>query len=111
MIEFLTHIISPWKDAALTITQKDLSGMEQERLIDFVNRQSGVYQDIGDVLHQIYMEMKVNIQDEYKRVQKEGRTLFKAFLIDRLYEKISRPDKGDGISLICLSRDIMDFQF
>lgn len=111
MIEFLTHIISPWKDAALTITQKDLSGTEQQRLIDFVNRQSGVYQDIGEVLHQIYMEMKVNIQDEYKRVQKEGRTLFKAFLIDRLYEKISRPDKGDGISLICLSRDIMDFQF
>ncbi|MCK5057898.1 MAG: hypothetical protein KAT34_14670 [Candidatus Aminicenantes bacterium] len=110
MVEFLTHIISPWQDAALTITQADLSLSEQEKLVDFLNKQSEVYSDIGDILYRVYTEIKGNIHDEYDVVKKEGKTLFKAFLVDKLYQMISRPEKGDGISLIYLSRDIMDFQ-
>lgn len=110
MLEFLTHIISPWKDAALTITQKDLYMTGQERLLDFTGKQSDIYGDIGDVIHRIYMEIKGSVFEEYRKVQKEGSTLFKAFLINKLYEKISRPERGDGISLIILVKNIMDFQ-
>jgi len=110
IVVFLTHIISPWKDASLTISQADLSLSGQEKLIDFLNKRSEVYSDIGDILYRVYTEVKGNIHDEFDVVKKEGKTLFKAFLIDKLYQMISRPDKGDGISLICLSKDIMDFQ-
>lgn len=109
VIEFLSHIISPWKDAVLTISQKDLSLMEHEKLIDFLNKRSAAYTDIGEIIYQIYSEIKGDIYDGYLDVRKEGRTLFKAFLIDKLYLMISRPDKGDGVSLISLTRDIMDF--
>lgn len=108
-IEFLSHIISPWKDASLTISQKDLSLMEHEGLIDLLNKRSAVYTDIGEIIYQTYSEIKGAVYEEYIDVRKEGKTLFKAFLIDKLYLVISRPDKGDGISLISLCRDIMDF--
>lgn len=109
MIEFLTHIISPWKDASLTITQEDFDREEQEELVEMLADKRRVYRDIGETLLRLYLEMKETVYDEYRQVQKAGKTLFKAFLIDRLYEKITRPEKGDGISLICLLRDIMDF--
>ena len=110
MIEFLTHIISPWKDSAMSITQADLSLSNQEELVGLLKKQSEVHADIGEILYRVYTEIKGNIHDEYDVIKKEGRTLFKAFLIDKLYQMISRPDKGDGISLICLSKDIMDFR-
>ncbi|MCI0470335.1 MAG: hypothetical protein L0Y73_01605, partial [Candidatus Aminicenantes bacterium] len=94
IIEFLTHIISPWKDTALTITQEDSDREEQEELVEMLADKRRLYRDIGEALLRFYMEMKETIYEEYRQVQKAGKTLFKAFLIDRLYEKIPRPEKG-----------------
>ncbi|MCK4766483.1 MAG: hypothetical protein KAW12_30085 [Candidatus Aminicenantes bacterium] len=111
MKEFLTHIISPWKKGApLTNTEEDLSSAEQGNLLSLVGRRGGVYRDIGSVLQRVYGEMKDSIFSKYRQGQQQGKTLFKAFLIDRLYEITSRPEKSNGVSLISLIRDIMDFQ-
>jgi len=36
---------------------------------------------------------------------------FKAILIYKIYENTNRMDREDGISMICITRDIIDFRF
>ncbi len=110
IIEFLSHIISPWKDSQLTLAQADLNLAGQGNLIDFVDSQSMLYPDIRATLQRVMGLLRDIIRDDYNNVKKGGKTLFKSFLIDKLYQMISRPEKGNGVSLIGLVRSIMDFQ-
>ncbi|MCU0287067.1 MAG: hypothetical protein MUF15_11805 [Acidobacteria bacterium] len=110
---FITHIIAVEPDGRANEFRGDWSLEKQRELINFFNKRANVYTDKTMLIRQLYRNLysRDTIFEEYKATRDAGGNVsFNAFLIFKLYELTTRLDRGDGITMIRLSRDIMDFK-
>lgn len=108
---YVTHIGSLEADGRLNEFQGEMSLKQQQDLLDFFGSRAGVYTDKTRLIRQLYRDLRPTIFEDYQAIRKiGGKVHFNAFLIVKLYEHTTRLDRGDGITLIRLSRDIMDYQ-
>jgi hypothetical protein len=108
---YVTHICSIGPDGRLNELQGEMPLKQQQDLFDFFAGRAGVYIDKNRLIRQLYRDLRPTIFEDYQAIRKiGGKVRFNAFLIVKLYEHTKRLDRGDGITLIRLTRDIMDFQ-
>jgi hypothetical protein len=108
---YVTHIDSLEPDGRLNEFQGDMSLKQQQDLLTFFGSRASVYTDKTKLIRQLYRDLRVTIFEDYQAIRKVGgKVHFNAFLIVKLYENTTRLDRGDGITMIRLSRDIMDYR-
>lgn len=111
MNKFLTYIITLKKDGSVKEINNIISTAEQKKLISFLSESQSRFPDKSDVIRNVYHK----ISSDHKRMELEkemkdiGYEKFKAFIIRKLYEYTNRLERGNGITMICLTRDIIDF--
>lgn len=107
---YVTHICSIGPDGRLSEFQGEIPLKKQQDLLEFFGSRAGVYTDKTKLIKQLYRDLRITIFEDYQTVRKiGGKVSFNAFLIVKLYEHTTRLDRGDGITMIRLSRDIMDY--
>ena len=111
MNKFLTYIIAIKEDGSLGGIHQILSSAEQKKMINLFGDSAANYPDRSEVIRDVYHK----IVSDYKKMEREeemkdiGNEKFKAFLIRKLYLYTNRTDRGNGVTMICLTRDIIDF--
>jgi hypothetical protein len=91
---YVTYICSIWPDGRISEFQGEIPLKKQQDLLEFFGSRASV-----------------SIFEDYQTIRKiGGKVSFNAFLIGKLYEHTTRLDRGDGITMIRLSRDIMDYR-
>lgn len=107
---FLTHIIAAEPDGTLGELQGDISLEGQKEVLDFFGRRAEVYTDKAEIIKRIRRHLRANIFKEYEELRKAGQEVrFNAYLIMKLYQHTTRLDRGDGITMIRLTRDLLDY--
>jgi hypothetical protein len=107
---FLTHIIDAYPDGTQRQLKKDISLAKQKELLAFFGSRARVYPDKTEIIRRIRRQLRSNIFKEYEELQKANKKVrFNAYLIMKLYQNTNRLDRGDGITMIRLSRDLMDY--
>lgn len=107
---YVTYIYSIKPDGRLNEFQGDISAKKQQDVLDFFGGRARVYTDKTKLIRQLYRDLRTTIFEEYQAIREiGGKVHFNAFLIVKLYEHTTRLDRGDGITMIRLSRDIMDY--
>ncbi|MCP4218024.1 MAG: hypothetical protein GY765_25500 [bacterium] len=105
---FLTDIIATATDGLTAPFSEGSPGDEQQLYVAFFGSRVGVYSDKTAVLKRVYLKIRGDIFQQYDQLM-QGREHvgFKALLIAKLYEYTTRLDRGNGITMMRLSRDIM----
>lgn len=113
MTYFITHIAciepdgtlqEPWFDDKISLEQ-------QREMVEFFGSRAKEYPDKAEIITRVYRLLRSNVFKEYKALRQAGENLrFNAFLIARLYEHTTRLDRGDGITMIQLASDLMDYK-
>lgn len=107
---YITHILSLQPDGQIKQFEGNWTLEKQQKLLEFFNSRANVYTDKADLIRRLYRNFRNTIFQEYKAIREIGSNVsFNAFLIVKLYELTSRLDRGDGITMIRLSRDIMNY--
>jgi len=107
---FLTHIIAAYPDGTQKELKKDISLAEQKEVLAFFGSRARIYPDKTEIIRRVRRQIRANIFKEYEELQKGSQKVrFNAFLIMKLYQHTNRLDRGDGITMIRLSRDLMDY--
>ena len=110
MIGFLTHIIAAEPDGTLRELQGDISLEEQKEVLEFFGRQVEAYTDKAIIIKRIRRHLRARIFKEYEELRKADQEVrFNAYFIVKLYQHTTRLDRGDGITMIRLTRDLMDY--
>lgn len=106
----VSYIIAYQPDDTLAPLDEELPREDQEALMDFFDQQAGNYDDKTETFRRVCRQIRQTIFDEYKELwlNKEN-VLFKGLVIVRFYEHTTRLDRGDGLSMIRLCRDLMGF--
>ncbi len=108
---YVTHIGSLEPDGRVIEFNGEMSLKNQRDLLDFFGTRANVYTDKAKIIRQLCRDLRLTIFEDFQAIRKiGGKVRFNAFLIVKLYEHTTRLDRGDGITMIRLSRDIMDFQ-
>ncbi len=110
---FLTHIMVTQPDGSLDEADFEdrMSRQEQHDLMVFFGKLSGVYKDKSDIIKRVYRHLRTHVHDEYEILIEAGKKLrFGAYLIMKLYQQTTRLDRGDGITIMCLTRDLMNYK-
>jgi hypothetical protein len=106
---FLTHIAAAQADGTVAELQDDLSKEDQQQILEFFKNQSGVYTDKTEIIKRIHLQFRFSLMDEYKELWLSRENVwFNALLIARLYQNTTRLDRGDGITMIRLTRDLLE---
>ena len=107
----ITDIISTQQNGSLKEIKKTLSATLQQEIVEFFGYCAEIYTEKAVIINRVYGHLVSDVFEEYERLQREGKNvLFNAFLIMKLYQQTTRLDRGDGITMICLSRDLMDYR-
>ena len=107
---FITYVIAIQPDGSVKEFEGGIPVDKQEEMLRFFNSRSDEYTDKSEIIARVYRKIRLSILKEYEAQRKAGEEIyFKAFLIVKLYEHTTRLDRGDGISMIRLSRDIMNY--
>ena len=106
---FLTHIAAIRADGTVAELQDDLSSEEQKEILEFFKDRANVYTDKAETIKRIHLQLRLSLFQEYKELwlSKEN-VWFNALLIARLYQNTTRLDRGDGITMIRLTRDLLE---
>ncbi|MCP4157438.1 MAG: hypothetical protein GY757_57540, partial [bacterium] len=105
---FLTYILSLKADGKMIPPPNDMPPEEQQSLLAFFAGKSRVYDDKADIIRRVHRQIRNSIFDVYNQLKQEKEAVnFKALLIAKLYEHTTRLDRGDGITMIRLTKDIM----
>lgn len=91
----------------------DISPAEQKEMIRFVGGLQDKYKDKGEIIKRIYKKLLFDLDEGILTFGNRSISVdkFKAILIYKFYENTNRMDRGDGITMICITRDIIDFRF
>jgi hypothetical protein len=110
---FITHIACIEPDGTLQESWFDdkISLEQQREMVEFFGSRAKEYTDKAEIITRVYRLLRSNVFREYKALRQAGENVrFNAFLIARLYEHTTRLDRGDGITMIRLSGDLMDYK-
>jgi len=112
MKNFLTLIAATKPDGTTDELQDNLSIEEQKNMVKFFKERAYVYTDKTDTITRVYVQVRGSIFDQYEQLlSSEEKVRFNALLICRLYEYTTRLDRGNGITMIRLTRDLLDWPF
>lgn len=107
---FLGHVIAIEPDGTLAVVPDAASMEVQRELVEYFGERAGVYKDKSEIIKRVYRHLHFNIFDEYEECRRNNeKILFNAYVVMKLYQQTSRLDRGDGITMIRLTRDIMDY--
>jgi hypothetical protein len=108
---FLTYIEAARPDGTVGALQEDIPLEDQERIVEFFGERGDVYSDKTEIIKRIYRRVRRTIFEEYKELWLSKQDIrFNALLIARLYEHTTRLDRGDGLTMIQLTRDIIRYR-
>lgn len=110
---FITYIASIEPDGALEESRfdDDMSLEQQREMVEFFSSRRKEYTDKTEIIARVHHLLRKNVFKEYKTLRQAGENVrFNALLIAKLYEHTTRLDRGDGITMIRLSRDLMDYK-
>ena len=106
---FLTYIAAARPDGTLGNFEDNISLEDQKKTVEFFRSLADSYPDKTEIIMRVYRHLKVNVFDEYDELREEGKKVrFNAYLIMKLYQQTNRLDRGDGITMIRLCRDLME---
>jgi len=108
---FLTHIYSTSPDGKVGNLLDNIPLEEQKKIVEYFKNRSLVYTDKTDIIRRVHVHIRNTIFGHYKEswLNKEN-VRFNALLICKLYENTTRLDRGDGITMIRLTRDLLDYK-
>ncbi len=90
--------------------EEDFPAKEQKKILEFFKNQAFIYDDKTEIIRWIHLQIRTSILIEYEELRsKKEKVRFKALLICKLYEHTTRLDRGDGITMIRLTRDLLDY--
>jgi hypothetical protein len=110
---FVTYIASIEPDGTLEEARFDdkISLEQQREMVEFFSSRRKEYSDKAGIITRVHHLLRKNAFNEYNALRQAGENVrFNAFLIAKLYEHTTRLDRGDGITMIRLSRDLMDYE-
>lgn len=106
---FLTYIGAAGPDGTLEKFRDYISLEDQEKMVGFFRTRAEYYTDKTEIIKRVYRHLRVNVFEEYEELrEQEKKVLFNAYLIMKLYQQTNRLDRGDGITMIRLTRDLME---
>ena len=110
MKNFLTHIAAVNADGSLEPFQDQSTDERKAQIMDFFKGRANIYTDKRDMIMRVYHQIRPSILHDFKTLIKKGEDLrFDAFLISKLYEYTTRLDRGDGVTMIRLTRAILKY--
>ena len=112
MKDFLTLIVATQPDGTAEELQDGLSLEEQKEMVTFFKERAHVYTDKTDTITRVYLQIRGCIYEEYEKLSSsEEKVRFNAMVISKLYKFTTRLDRGNGITMIRLTRDLLDWPF
>jgi hypothetical protein len=112
MKNFLTLIAATQPDGTAAEIQDNLSFEEQKNMVKFFKERAYVYTDKTDTITRVYVQVRSSIFDQYEKLSSsQEKVRFNALLICKLYALTTRLDRGNGITMIRLTRDLLDYPF
>jgi hypothetical protein len=110
MMEFLTFIAATQPDGNTEELQDSLSLEEQKNMVKFFKERAHVYKDKTDTITRVYIQIRSSIFEQYEKLlASKEKVRFNAMIICKLYEQTTRLDRGNGITMIRLTRDLLDY--
>ncbi|NIM16903.1 MAG: hypothetical protein GTO45_33405 [Candidatus Aminicenantes bacterium] len=108
---FLTHIVAAKPDGTLGAQQDNIDEEAQEKMVKFYGERANIYTSKADIIKRIHRQVRRSIFKEYKELwlSKEN-VRFNALLISKLYEHTTRLDRGYGLTMMRISRDLMEYE-
>jgi hypothetical protein len=112
MKNFLTLIAATQPDGTAEELRDNLSLENQKNMVKFFKERAYVYTDKTDTITRVYLQVRSSIFDQYEKLSSsQEKVRFNALLICNLYELTTRLDRGNGITMIRLTRDLLDYPF
>ncbi len=112
MNDFLTLIAATQPDGTAEELQDSLSFEEQKNMVKFFKDRAHVYTDKTDTITRVYLQVRGSIFEQYEKLSSsKEKVRFNALLICKIYEQTTRLDRGNGITMIRLTRDLLDYPF
>lgn len=110
MSELLTFIAATQPDGSAEELQDSLSLEEQKNMVKFFKERAHVYKDKTDTITRVYIQIRSSIFEQYEKLlSSKEKVRFNALVICKLYEQTTRLDRGNGITMIRLTRDLLDY--
>ncbi|MFC2146131.1 hypothetical protein ACFLRT_02090 [Acidobacteriota bacterium] len=110
MKDLLTLIAATQPDGTAEELQDSLSLEEQKNMVKFFKDRAHVYTDKTDTITRVYLQVRGSIFDQYEKLSSsKEKVRFNALLISKLYEQTTRLDRGNGITMIRLTRDLLEY--
>jgi hypothetical protein len=109
---FVTHIASITPDGSMKeLSMPDeLDREKQQETVQYFGSRAKVYPDKTEIIKRVFRSVRTHIFEEFEYLMAEGKNVgFNALLITRLYENTTRLDRGNGITMIRLIRDLLDY--
>lgn len=109
---FVTHIASIAPDGTMKefCMPDELNLEKQQEIVQFFGSRGRVYPDKSEIIKRVFRSVRAHIFEEFEELLAAGKNVsFNALLITRLYENTTRLDRGDGITMIRLTRDLLDY--
>ncbi len=107
---FLSDMAAVNHDGTMLPIQDNLSQDNKIQLLKFFKDRAEVYADKTDIILRVYLQLRNSIIPLFKDHITEGDNIrFDAFLIAKLYEHTTRMDRGDGLTMIRLTRAILKY--
>ncbi|MCP5106612.1 MAG: hypothetical protein GY950_24720 [bacterium] len=110
---FITHIAAVRPDGTLDELSDNggLSMQKQRELVNYFGSLKKVYTDKSGIITRVYRQVQAHIFKEYEASGDAGEKVrFSALLIAGLYEHTNRLDRGDGITMIRVARNLLDYK-
>jgi hypothetical protein len=105
---FLTHIAAIRANGTVGELHDNLSKEEQKEILEFFKNRANVYTDKTETIKRIHLQLRAGLMEEYKELWlSQENVRFNALVIAKLYENTTRLDRGDGITMIRLTRDLL----
>ncbi len=112
MRSFIYDLIILNQYGKLSPIKKLITPESQEKGIEFFKKLSTRYKDKTEMILRVYNSIKFD--DEYINLINKQKnidiSIYKAFLISKLYEYTNRIDRGNGIAIINVSKTLMDIK-
>jgi hypothetical protein len=108
---FLSHIVAARPDGTLGALQDNIDVEAQEKMVKFYGERANIYTSKAEIIKRIHRQVRRSIFKEYKELwlSKEN-VRFNALLISRLYEHTTRLDRGYGLTMMRITRDLMVYE-
>jgi len=107
---FLTHIAAVRPNGTLGSFKDESSKEEKKALLNFFKDRAAIYDDKKDIILKVFRLLRHEIIDDFRELLQKGENIrFDAYFIAMLYKHTTRLERGNGLTMIRLTRAILKF--